>query len=278
VTDLSHLSTRDLEQLSAYLDGELSTREAELLRARLENEPALKQAMQQLRATVAVLQELPQVQRPRSFALAEATQTRGYPLLQFSTALAALAFIVVVGADFLVRSAAQAPEPAMIASEELRALADSDRSLELETQDEALHTEAEAEGALQFAAPAEEPAVAPEAEGAVQAPAPAEELAEETRDPAQDELEEMDEFFKSAQGDTEQLDAAAGLDQADLDQAEDAVSEPPVAAVPVDAGAPEQARVSGEQGFLLPALRVGELILGILLVLLVGLSLWTRRR
>ena len=103
---LSDLPLRDLELLSAYLDGELTPREADRLQARLDGEAGLRWALEELRRTVSVLRSLPEVRPPRSFTLtAEAAGSRAraaaYPVLQLATALATLAFVAVVGLDAL---------------------------------------------------------------------------------------------------------------------------------------------------------------------------------
>src|SRR3990172_935326 len=103
---LSDLPLRDLELLSAYLDGELTPREADRLQARLDGEADLRWALEELRRTVSVVRSLPEVRPPRSFTLtAEAAGSRAphaaYPALQLATALATLAFVAVVGLDAL---------------------------------------------------------------------------------------------------------------------------------------------------------------------------------
>lgn len=287
MTDLTQLSSRDLEKLSAYLDGELSVDETERLRARLNTEPDLRGGLERLQATVAVVRDLPQVRRPRSFVLTEAAKSRAYPVLQFGTALAALAFIVVAGADFLVRGTARAPEQAMIASEEVAGLADANRSLDLATAPEVPAAEPEGEGALQFAAPAEETVIEPEMEGAAQPAAPADESAAEIGEPspaeespAEEQAAEVggaesdlaDEFFKADERDAE------SQENADLEQAGDTLSEAPAKGEADDTVIAEPEVVSRERNLLLPALRIGEIILGLAVVLLIGLSLWARRR
>ncbi len=59
----------DTEQLSAYIDGELPTRERAVLEARLLTEPALRRELESLRATSALLRDLPPMTAPRSFTL-----------------------------------------------------------------------------------------------------------------------------------------------------------------------------------------------------------------
>ncbi len=62
-----HRRLRD--QLSAYIDGELDASAAERLEHHLAECGRCRQEMEQLRATVAALQELPAVEPPRSFTL-----------------------------------------------------------------------------------------------------------------------------------------------------------------------------------------------------------------
>ncbi len=62
-----HRRLRD--QLSAYIDGELDASAAERLERHLAECGRCRQEMEQLRATVVALQELPAVEPPRSFTL-----------------------------------------------------------------------------------------------------------------------------------------------------------------------------------------------------------------
>ncbi len=98
-----HLSPRDLERLSAYLDGECSSKEAAKLESRLQLEPGLRQALEELRATAGLLHALPEVPPPRSFALTPEMvglkQRRAYPVLRLATALASIAFVALIGLD-----------------------------------------------------------------------------------------------------------------------------------------------------------------------------------
>jgi hypothetical protein len=111
------LSPKDLELLSAYLDGECSTRDAARLDARLRSEPGLRQALEQLRATAGLLRALPEVKPPRSFALQPdmvgLKPRRAQPRLRLATALATAAFAVLLGLDaltsFVMPQAGSAP-------------------------------------------------------------------------------------------------------------------------------------------------------------------------
>lgn len=99
-----HLPRRELEKLSAYLDGELNQRQAQKVEARLQAEPRLRKALRELQAINESLRALPQVKPPRSFILSPDTvdmpQRKGrYPILRLATALAAFAFVALVGVD-----------------------------------------------------------------------------------------------------------------------------------------------------------------------------------
>ncbi len=105
--ELNQLSTRDLELLSAYIDGELSARGLARLLARLDREPGLKQALEEMKAVVQQMGSLPEAPLPRSFTLTpEAagirSRPRAYPVFQLATALAAIAFVALVGLDTVV--------------------------------------------------------------------------------------------------------------------------------------------------------------------------------
>ncbi len=62
-------SLRDVEQLSACLDGQLSLAELARLNSRLETDPNLSAALEDLRATRAILRRTPQRRAPRNFTL-----------------------------------------------------------------------------------------------------------------------------------------------------------------------------------------------------------------
>jgi hypothetical protein len=110
----SQLSNRDLERLSAYLDGALSEKEASRLEARLRDEPTLQQAFQDLKKTAQMVASLPEVPLSRSFTLTREMvgireRPRVYPVLRLATALATFVFFVVVGVDAITNFAALAP-------------------------------------------------------------------------------------------------------------------------------------------------------------------------
>ncbi len=115
------LSSKDLEILSAYLDDMLPPAERTRLEARLGSDPALREALESLRRTRAVLRAAPRVRAPRNFTLTpEMLAPRPSffdwlrPTLQWSAALAALLFVLVfIGQGALTsRMAAQSEEMA----------------------------------------------------------------------------------------------------------------------------------------------------------------------
>lgn len=131
MVDLNKLRRRDLEQLSAYLDGELSENDARGVEARIETDSTFGFAFQELQNTRKLVSELPTVQPPRNFTLTPemAGYRRGvnlFPVFRFATVIATVAFSVLLGADaLLLRSSGAVPfagQPArMMAEEELDA-------------------------------------------------------------------------------------------------------------------------------------------------------------
>ena len=106
MTPLRQTSPRDLETLSAFVDGRLSPSEEGALQRRLERDEDLRLALKEMRQTVQALRSLPSRPVPRSFALDPAMVTRPaparwYPVFQLGTALAGVAFLLVVGLDVL---------------------------------------------------------------------------------------------------------------------------------------------------------------------------------
>lgn len=147
-------TAQDFDRLSAYLDNQLLPAEKARLEARMEREPELKATLDDLRMTVRALRSLPTVKPPRNFTLtpelarAMTAPQRAFPALRLATALAALAFVVVVVGDFattLNQAAAPAPAAAPAAVAEKSS-----------TATEAPPTEAFAQGAESAASPTSE--------------------------------------------------------------------------------------------------------------------------
>jgi hypothetical protein len=107
MSTLRGISRRDLERLSSYIDGELPERELARLEARFKIEPELNRAMHGLRQAVELVRGLPEQEPPRQFTLTpEMIEPRAsrFSVLPFSTALAAIIFVAVVGVDVLSAS------------------------------------------------------------------------------------------------------------------------------------------------------------------------------
>src|SRR5262245_26139391 len=69
------LNDSDLELLSAYIDRQLGDGERAALERRLSQEPALRGALDELRATVALLRDLEPIRPPRSFTIPASAAT-----------------------------------------------------------------------------------------------------------------------------------------------------------------------------------------------------------
>lgn len=120
---LRRIPPRDLEALSAHLDGQLSPQDADRLEARLKQDASLRAALEDLRITRHLFRSLPVLRPPRSFSLTpEMVGVRPvrstYPALRLATALATIAFLAVSGVGMLGRGVmAPAAAPAPMAAE-----------------------------------------------------------------------------------------------------------------------------------------------------------------
>ncbi|MHC1781602.1 MAG: anti-sigma factor [Anaerolineaceae bacterium] len=93
---MPHLSTRDEQLLSDYLDGQLSARDVAAFEKRLRVDKALQTAVSDLRRLKVMLQRVPRYRVPRNFMLtpamvnAKARRSKGFwlPLMRLSTAAA----------------------------------------------------------------------------------------------------------------------------------------------------------------------------------------------
>jgi anti-sigma factor RsiW len=127
------ISSRDWEQLSAYLDDALAAREARALEERLKSDAKLADGLEQLRRTRALLRSAPQGRPPRHFTLTEdMVGSRGgifsrIPLsMRTVSAIASLLLVAVLVGDILTFGPpalfAQAPAAAEAPAEEPSAL------------------------------------------------------------------------------------------------------------------------------------------------------------
>ena len=100
-------SSRDLEQLSAYLDGQLSQSDRTRLEIRIQSDPALASALEELRQTRALLRRTPHRRAPRNFTLTPGMAgirppvPRLVPVLSWASAVAMLFFIFTLGAGLV---------------------------------------------------------------------------------------------------------------------------------------------------------------------------------
>lgn len=116
------MNFRDVELLSAYLDGQLNPSDSARLESRISLDPQLSAVMDDLRAARGLLRQLPQRRAPRNFTLTpkmaglKAPEPRAYPPLRLATALATLLLIASFAVNGLApianRSLAAAPAPA----------------------------------------------------------------------------------------------------------------------------------------------------------------------
>ncbi len=110
MSTLSQLPLRALEELSAYLDGQLPAQAQAKFEARLRQDATLQRAARELRATVDLVGSLPQAPPPRRFTLTPEMvgirpRAPAYPFFRLATAVATLGFLVTVGVDALSRAA-----------------------------------------------------------------------------------------------------------------------------------------------------------------------------
>jgi hypothetical protein len=122
------LNDRDVELLSAYLDGALTPAERAALEARLQADAALRRDLDGLRQTVALVRALPRLAAPRSFALTPAQaglvdRPRPLPFFvssAFSALSAAAAVVLLALGSYLLLEmqpgAAPAAAPVMVAA------------------------------------------------------------------------------------------------------------------------------------------------------------------
>lgn len=91
---------REIENLSAYLDGQLDSKESAKLESRLKTDPELESALRDLRSARSVLRQLPSRKAPRNFTLTrqmvglKPPLPRSYPLIRFATVFASILFLL----------------------------------------------------------------------------------------------------------------------------------------------------------------------------------------
>jgi hypothetical protein len=94
------MNFRDVELLSAYLDGQLNPSDSARLESRLKTDLELVAVMDDLRAARSTLRHLPSRRAPRNFTLTpkmvgiKPPLPRAYPILRFASVFAALLFFL----------------------------------------------------------------------------------------------------------------------------------------------------------------------------------------
>lgn len=122
------LRTRELELLSAYLDGELRPADRQALEARLVAEPDLREQLENFRKSKIIVGHLSRLRAPHNFTLTPemvtVRQKKAQPFaatMRLASALAAIMLVVSFGVEFLITSRPlasrqMAAEPMMEAS------------------------------------------------------------------------------------------------------------------------------------------------------------------
>ena len=289
MTRQGHISSRDLERLSAYLDGTLSAREAARLEERLQDDLVLQQELAELRETIRLVGSLPVIRSPRNFTLTPdmvglKERPRAYPVLQFATALATFIFLAVVGVDVLTSSLfLRGAAPAAIeqvAMEDALPEANALKAMEGPVEGFAVE-EAESRYAEPGVAGVEEPPTfTGEAEHTFDLTAPTS---------APGDLERMTPTAVVSKFAGTPAPTPTGLlpsvaDEALVGEVTEGVDEVPLTpgplptALPIASVIPSPTRVGFQAAPGRFSLRIAEFGFGILVVLLAVLTLWVRRK
>ncbi len=110
------MNFRDVELLSAYLDGQTSPSDSTRLEARLKTDPELASALDALHASRTLLRRMPKRRAPRNFTLTpqmvgrKPPLPRSYPVFRFATVMATVLFALSFLTNQTARLAASAPE------------------------------------------------------------------------------------------------------------------------------------------------------------------------
>jgi hypothetical protein len=275
----------DIELLSAYIDDEVTPAEASQVEHHLQVCRDCAEELESLRWTVHLLREVPPIPVPRSFAIRPidiqpepAPQRFRWPdwlfnSLQWATVVTAILTVLVFSVDFLGRSQpASAPTSTLAQTPEEQATLMADQV----TRESAAASEAAEESVQAMAtAPVEIRQEQTNSVAAAPQPAPASgesavRQAQEQPAPDQPKAESAQEVTSEtyqAQGESPPQSAEARARQAD--------SLPGPTPAPESAGQPlaETSETSSTD-----TLRATEIGLTILFIVLLGLTLWTRRQ
>ena len=116
------LSFRDVEQLSAFLDGQLTQVEMSRLEARIRSDPALASTLADLRQARSILHRTPKRRLPRNFTLTpkmagiKPPVPRSVPALGWASAVAMLVFTFTLGTNLLNKLSFGAAAPMLAAA------------------------------------------------------------------------------------------------------------------------------------------------------------------
>ena len=100
-------SFRDVELLSAYLDGQLKPSQKASLESRIASNPELYTALEELRQARSLLRQIPSRRAPRNFTLTpkmaglKPPLPRSYPVFRFASVVATLLLFLSFAANFM---------------------------------------------------------------------------------------------------------------------------------------------------------------------------------
>lgn len=136
----AQITPKDLDMLSAYLDGQLGEKERVRVETRLQNDESYRQELESIRHIRLLLRHLPQRRAPRNFMLSAQTAAqikpvrsfRWVPALRVTTALASFLLIVSFAGELLFARAPLNTAPsameAPLAAEAQKSLGDTGQS------------------------------------------------------------------------------------------------------------------------------------------------------
>ena len=119
---MKSLTFRDIERLSAYLDGQLSPSEKTHLEKSIQSDQAFAIALEEIRQTRTLLRRMPKRRVPRNFTLTTRMAgirppvPRAVPVLSWASAMAMLLFIFTLGANLFGKLSFGASAPMMAAA------------------------------------------------------------------------------------------------------------------------------------------------------------------
>ncbi len=269
------ISQRELNAISAYLDGELSARDRARLEAQLHKSPNLQAALKDLRRTRTLIRGLPEVRAPRNFTLTPAmvgVRPRApglFPALRLASAFATILLVLVVTGDFLGAFPSPGAEPTLFQEPPAAAVEEVVPEAELMLEAPAAELEVAAEAAEAESFSAEEPmdeAGAPAAQEPMRTLAEPEGTAVGQLAPLEKGVDQEDEFFAG----TQPAVSADGGERLEAAPAQDLASE----------AASEPEAPAGLRAFLpaLPTVRLVEALLAGIAITTGVLALIIRRR